>query len=79
VIRYVFVAAGFLAIGMILGRLELDAAEVTAAIVREVDERHALSPEQRFSIPIRYDATVTQPNADGELRTRFYTRSRSRK
>jgi hypothetical protein len=69
------VGAAFVAFGVFAGYQADRDVEITAAHVKEADERKAdMPPADRiypFALPIQYDATV----AMGSGRTRFYARS----
>lgn len=54
----------------VVGSIELDDLE-QAAMEKDAQPMDAQPP---LSFPIQYDATVTQKDADGVVRTRYYTR-----
>lgn len=46
------------------------------ALLEEAEEKVARVERAMLAFPIQYDATVTQPDADGNLRTRYYVRGK---
>jgi hypothetical protein len=56
-----------------VGTPEYEEEKILEKHISENRAKKEARPE--FSIPILYDATVTQVNRHGEIRTRFYKRS----
>jgi hypothetical protein len=70
VIRAAAIFSTLLALYAWASTKDYEDAQITEQHVAEVTARKV-----ELSVPILYDATVTQVNRHGEIRTRFYSRS----